>query len=52
LLAGRDFVVPGDIKAIAPEVLRHRVMPTWEAEAEGLGSMRIVSRVLETVPVP
>ena len=52
LLAGRDFVVPGDIKAVAPDVLRHRVQPTWEAEAEGLGSVRIVARVLETVPVP
>lgn len=45
-------MVPGDIKAVATDVLRHRVQPTWEAEAEGLGSVRIVARVLETVPVP
>jgi len=52
LLAGRAFVVPGDLKAVALDVLRHRVTPTWEAEAEGLTSTRIVMRVLETVPVP
>ena len=51
-LAGRGYVVPGDIKAIAMEVLRHRVMPTYEAEAEGLSSDTLVARVLETVPVP
>jgi MoxR-like ATPase len=51
-LAGRGYVVPGDIKAIAMEVLRHRVTPTYEAEAEGLSSDALVARVLETVPVP
>ncbi|MFN0244179.1 MAG: AAA family ATPase [Planctomycetota bacterium] len=51
-LAGRGYVTPGDIKAIALEVLRHRVMPTYEAEAEGLTSDLLVTRVLETVPVP
>jgi len=51
-LAGRGFVTPGDIKAVAPEVLRHRVVPTYEAEAEGLDSDVLVARVLETVPVP
>jgi MoxR-like ATPase len=51
-LAGRGFVTPGDIKRVAPEVLRHRVVPTYEADAEGLSSDRLVARVLETVPVP
>ena len=51
-LAGRAFVTPGDIKRVAPEVLRHRVVPTYEADAEGLSSDRLVARVLETVPVP
>ena len=51
-LAGRGYVTPADIKAVAPEVLRHRVMPTYEAEAEGLTSDALVARVLETVPVP
>jgi MoxR-like ATPase len=51
-LAGRAYVTPGDIKRVAHEVLRHRVVPTYEAEAEGLGSDALVARVLETVPVP
>jgi MoxR-like ATPase len=51
-LAGRGYVTPGDIKAVALEVLRHRVMPTYEAEAEGLSSDTLVTRVLETVAVP
>ena len=51
-LAGRAFVTPGDIKRVAPMVLRHRVVPTYEADAEGLSADRLVARVLETVPVP
>ena len=51
-LSGRGFVTPADIKAVALDVLRHRVTPTYEAEAEGLSSDALVLRVLETVPVP
>jgi MoxR-like ATPase len=51
-LRGRAYVTPADIKAVAMEVLRHRVVPTYEAEAEGLTSDALVARVLETVPVP
>ena len=51
-LERRGFVTPGDIKRMAPEVLRHRVVPTYEADAEGLSSDALVARVLETVPVP
>jgi MoxR-like ATPase len=51
-LAGRGYVTPGDIKRVAHLVLRHRVVPTYEAEAEGLTSDALVARVLETVPVP
>lgn len=51
-LEGRDYVTPGDIKRVALPVLRHRVQPTYEAEAEGLSSDTLVQRVLETVPVP
>jgi MoxR-like ATPase len=51
-LAGRGYVTPGDIKAVALDVMRHRVTPTYEAEAEGLTSDALVQRVLETVPVP
>ena len=51
-LAHRAFVTPADIKAVAPAVLRHRVVPSYEAEAEGRTSDMLVARVLETVPVP
>ncbi len=49
---GRGYVTPTDIKSVALEVLRHRVIPTYEAEAEGLDADALVSRVVETVPVP
>jgi MoxR-like ATPase len=51
-IAGRGYVTPDDVKAIAPDVLRHRVIITYEAEAEELTSDDIVRRVLEGVPVP
>ena len=49
---GRGYVTPDDVKAIAMDVLRHRVIVTYEAEAEELSSEDIVRRVLEGVPVP
>lgn len=51
-LAGRDFVTPEDVQAIAPDVLRHRVLLSFEAEAEGLDSEAVVHRLLERVPLP
>ena len=48
----RGYVTPGDVKRVAPDVLRHRVVPTYEAEAEGKSSDDLIARVLETVPVP
>ncbi len=51
-LEGRDYVVPGDVKRVALEVLRHRIILSYEADAEGLSSDSIVARVLETVGVP
>ncbi len=51
-LRGRAYVVPEDIKAVAPDVLRHRVLLTFEAEAEDVTSDGIISKVLETVDVP
>jgi MoxR-like ATPase len=51
-LRGRAFVTPDDIKAIAPDVLRHRVLTTFEAEAEEVTSDDIVSRVLAKVESP
>lgn len=52
LLEGRGYVIPEDIKAVAMDVLRHRVIVTYEAEAEELTPEDIVSRVLAGVEVP
>ena len=52
LLSGRDYVVPEDLKAFAHEVLRHRIMLTFEALADGVVSDQIVDKIVETVPVP
>ncbi|HEX5138782.1 MAG TPA: MoxR family ATPase [Planctomycetota bacterium] len=51
-LAGRGYVMLEDVKAMAMDVLRHRVAVTYEAEAEGLGSEDIVRRVIEAVALP
>ncbi len=51
-LRGRAFVTPDDVKAIAPDVLRHRVLTTFEAEAEEVTSEMIVDRVLAKVESP
>ena len=51
-MQGRSFVTPQDIKDIAPDVLRHRVMITYEAEAENVDSDQVIQKILDTVPVP
>jgi MoxR-like ATPase len=51
-LQGRGFVTPEDIKQIAPDVLRHRVIVTYEAEAENISSDHIVNRILNHTDVP
>ena len=51
-LDGRGFVTPLDIKAVGMNILRHRVITTYEAEAEGLASEDVIQRVFDTVPVP
>ncbi|HEU4786332.1 MAG TPA: ATPase, partial [Gemmatimonadaceae bacterium] len=51
-LRGRAFVTPDDVKAIAPDVLRHRVLTTYEAEAEDVTSDQIVQRVLTKIESP
>ena len=52
LLAGRGFVIPDDIKSIAHDVLRHRIILTFEAEAEGNTSDAIIDKILEKVRAP
>jgi MoxR-like ATPase len=51
-LQGRDFVTPEDVRAIAPDVLRHRVLPSYEATAEGWDGERLVRALLDKVPLP
>ena len=51
-LEGRGYVVPQDVKDIAPDVLRHRVIVSYEAEAEDMTSETIVRTILDHVPVP
>ena len=51
-LAGRGYVVPEDIKAMAPDVLRHRVVVSFEAEADELRPDHLVKQVLDKLPVP
>ena len=52
LLQGRSHVTPDDIKALAVPVLRHRILPNFKAEAEGVDADKVVEKLLETVPVP
>ena len=52
LLQGRDYVVPEDVKSIGPDVLRHRIILTYEAEAQAVTTDAIVKKVLNAVPVP
>ena len=51
-LAGRGYVTPQDVKSLAPDVLRHRVIVSYEAEAENLTSDAVIRRILDTLPVP
>ena len=51
-IKGRGFVTPDDIKELAPDVLRHRIIPTYEAEAENISSDHIVRRILDYTDVP
>ena len=51
-MQGRSFVTPQDIKSIGFDVLRHRIIVSYEAEAEDISSDDIIKTIFETVPVP
>lgn len=51
-LQGRGYVIPDDVKQVAPDVLRHRTTTTFEAEAEGVDAAQIVQQILDTIGVP
>ena len=52
MLRGRAYATPQDVKEVAPEVLRHRVLLTYEAEAEEVSSEDVIARILSEIPVP
>jgi MoxR-like ATPase len=52
LLKGRAYATPQDVKEVVYDVLRHRILLTYEAEAEGMTADRIIDRILNEVPVP
>jgi len=51
-LAGRSFVTPDDVRGVAHDALRHRIILSFEAEADGVTADRIIDRLLERVPAP
>ena len=51
-LRGRGYVTPEDVKKVGPDVLRHRIIVSYEAEAEELDSDAVIQRIFDTVPVP
>jgi MoxR-like ATPase len=51
-LMGRDFVGPDNIQAVLHNVLRHRIILSYEAEAEGIGRNQVLDKILQLVPVP
>ena len=52
LVHGRAYATPQDVKEIAHDVLRHRILLTYEAEAENVDSDKIIDKILSTIPVP
>jgi MoxR-like ATPase len=52
LIAGRDYVIPEDVKLFAHEVLRHRILLTFEALADDVSSDQVIDSMLQAVPVP
>ena len=51
-LEGRGYVTPDDIRSMAPDILRHRVLLTYEAEAEGMDVDKVVHTILRRLPTP
>jgi MoxR-like ATPase len=51
-IRGRAYVTPDDIKALGLDVLRHRIILTYRADAEGVGADALLGRIFEAVPVP
>jgi len=52
LFAGREFVTTDDVKAVAKDILRHRIVPSFEAEVENITSDKLIDTILNTIPSP
>ena len=52
LMHGRAYATPQDVKEVVHDVLRHRILLTYEAEAEGVTSDKVIDKILSEVPVP
>lgn len=52
VLRGRGYVTPQDVKTIFPDVIRHRVLVSYEAQAEGISSEQIITKILDRIDVP
>ena len=51
-IAGRGYVTPQDVKSVGSDVLRHRIIISYEAEAEEMTSEQIIERIFSGLPVP
>ena len=51
-LQGRGYVTPDDVKSLGDDVLRHRIVLTYEAEAEDVSADELLRKIFETIPVP
>ena len=52
MLGGRSYISPHDVKSIAREVLRHRILMSYEAEAQGLTSDDVITQIFDRIDVP
>jgi MoxR-like ATPase len=52
MFEGRSFVIPEDVKAVANRVLRHRLVLSYEAAADGITSDDLIDKILSLMPVP
>ena len=52
MLRGRDYVLPEDVTDLAPDVIRHRLVLSYEALADGMSADALIERIMRRVPAP
>ncbi|HEY5734336.1 MAG TPA: hypothetical protein VIU36_06195 [Gammaproteobacteria bacterium] len=52
MLRQRDYIIPEDVIELAPDILRHRIVLDFAAKADGIEADRIISELIQQVPVP